>query len=157
MGIRVHRFPEYHLNLHLLSGVITAEDLLRHFREDLDASARWFCYFDSTADLSGIDVAHIPELRRLVTRVEQRRVGEPVPTIMVNDSKVSDLFLGFWRSYNTECPHEVVMVDNLRVACDRLELPPEAYDKLAAAISLTEAGALARGSGREPPGSGATA
>jgi hypothetical protein len=159
MGIRVFEFPEYRLNLHVVSGVITPDILLKHFNEELDVTApQWITYFDRTADFSQVDIAHFPKLRSAVISAEQRRVGKSLPILMVSESRSADQFLKFWRTYNIdypheiEFPHELVMIGSLEAACDRLGLPLEAYDKLAAAIRRPEGARLA-----ERPGSGAVA
>jgi len=137
MGIRVRRFPEHHVDLHVFSGVVTTEDARRHI-ERLDANDRWLCYFDPTADLSGVDLAHLPELRRLMAVKEQRRGADRIlPTVIVNASESADHDLRFWRSYASaegENPHDTIMCSSLEAACDWLGLPPAAHDALAAEI-----------------------
>jgi hypothetical protein len=145
MSIRSRYFPEYRLDLHVFSGCLNAEEMIRH-KNGLDVTVRWLCYFDPTADLSGFDLAHMPELRRSVSAKEQRRAGR-LPTVIVNASEPSESFLRFWRSYSAAAPegaHRSVLFHSLEEACRYLDLPPAAHEALAAEVASLEAHRLER-------------
>lgn len=141
MAIRVQRFPEHRLNLHIFSGVITVEEVLEHIRKQ-DVTVRWLCFFAPTVDLSEIDLAHVPDLRRSVSLRERERAD--LPTAIVTTSGSSDPVLRFWRDYASaepHNPHEPVLFDNLEAACRWLGLPAAAQDRIAAEIAAPETSA----------------
>lgn len=154
MGVRTYHFPEQQLDFHVFSGPVTAEDMIRHHRS-LDVTVRWLCYFDPSVDLSGVDLAHLPELRRAVSALETRRT-RTLPTVVVAPSQASEQFFRFWRDYASalvEGRHEPLIVSNLEAACRHLDLPPALRDRLAAGIEAGEAVAPAA---RPAPGQAAS-
>lgn len=139
MAIRVKLFPEYKVSLHVYSGAITVEEVRKAVSE-LDPASRWLSYYTPTVDLSAIDVAHIPELRGIVSNKEQARGGARLPTAIVTTSDSTAEMLRFWCSYAVAAPspHEPAIFDSLEEACRWLGLPPDAHGKIAAEISPSE-------------------
>lgn len=136
MGISLKRFPEHRLDFSIYSGVVTADDVLRHFAK-LDVSANWLSYFDTTADLSALDLAHFPALKHALTAKEgERDLQEPRFCLMVNDSSSNEAFIRFWCAYAAEDidhPHKRAVFHTLEEACDWLGLPSELRETLEAA------------------------
>ena len=142
MCIRVRRFPEFGVAMAIYGGALTPAILLR-FVDDLgDADADvggWVNYLDPTLDLSGMDVAHIPVLRRALAAKLKALYGEGhIKTALVTASQVNELVLSFWPSYvghDVEYPHEPTAFASLDAACDWLRLPETAHRALAEAAA----------------------
>lgn len=138
MGIALKRFPEFRLDLNLYSGAVSDIELLRHLG-NLDSAANWLSYFDATADLSGIDLAHFPTLKQAVTAKEYERADdEPRRHALVNISPANELFVRFWRSYVTSgvrIAHTRAIFPTLDAACRWLALPRDARETVAVAVA----------------------
>ena len=140
MSVRVEHFPEFGVTLVIYSGAVTPEVMLR-FVDDLGPAdaGPWINYLDPTLDLSGMDVAHIPVLRRALAAKLKALYGEGhIKTALVTASQVNELVLSFWPSYvghDVEYPHEPTAFASLDAACDWLRLPETAHRALAEAAA----------------------
>lgn len=128
MTIRAKRFPEIGVTLSIFSGAITQKDVIAYVK-GLETAARWVTYFDPTADLSGLDVAHIPEVKRtLAAKLKELHGDEPVVSVFVACTGAVEAFLTFWRSYvaDPEYPAKPEVVGSLDAACRALGLSEDA-------------------------------
>jgi hypothetical protein len=131
VSVRVEHFPEFGVTLVIYSGALTPEAMER-FVDDLGPAdaGYWINYLDPTLDLSGMDVAHIPVLKRALAAKLKTLYGEGhVPAALVTASPVNDLVLNFWPSYvglDGEYPREPTSFASLEAVCDRLQLPEAA-------------------------------
>jgi hypothetical protein len=127
MGIRAKRLPEYGVTVVIWSGRLTLEELRRHFGA-LDAACtdRWINYWDPSVDLSGLDVARIPEVKRLLAGKLKELYGDKrAISAVVCDPALQDPFPGFWPSYASAdhaYPAEVAAFPSLEAACAWLNL-----------------------------------
>jgi hypothetical protein len=139
VGVQTLHFPEQQLDFHIFAGPVTAEDMLRHHRT-LDITARWLCYFGPTVDFSGVDLAHMPELRSAISAQEKLR-AQTLPTVVVAPSEATNQFFRFWRDYASslvEGRHEPLVVPDLGEACRRLDISPAFQAALASEIGSAE-------------------
>jgi hypothetical protein len=149
MSIRVTRLPEHGVNLTVYSGRLTREVLLAHYRglnaADAANASRWISYFDPSVDLSEIDFAVFPELKRVLTaKLVEIYGGRRLTAAIVCDSRVNQPILSFWRSYtgsDAEHPADPELFSCLKGACDFLGLPDAAREGLAAGINASVTGA----------------
>ena len=141
MGIRLKRFPKHRLDFSIYSGVVTVEQVLRHF-EKLEVGANWLSYFDPTADLSGIDLGHFPALKRgLIAKEAERDSDELRLCLLVNTASTNEDFVRFWCTYaaeGIEHPHQRDLCPTLEAAFDRLGLPDDVRAALAAELAPGE-------------------
>lgn len=141
MGIRLTRFPEHRLDFSIYSGVVTVEQVLRHF-EKLDVTANWLSYFDTTANLSAIDLEHFPVLKRgLIAKEAERDDDEPRFCVLVNSTPNNEDFARFWCAYANEGiahAHRRALCLTLDEAYDRLDLPDDARTKVTAVVAMNE-------------------
>lgn len=138
MGIRLKRFAEYRLDFSIYSGVITVEQVLRHF-EKLDVTANWLSYFDATANLSGVDLGHYPVLKRgLMAKEAERDSDEIRACLLVNTAPRNADFVRFWCTYAADDiphAHARALCPTLEEAFDLLDLPGEARAAIVAEIT----------------------
>ena len=140
MTIRVTRLPEFGVNISVYSGPVTRAELVAHYgsidAEDAASGDRWISYFDSTADLSELDVAAIGELRRLTSvMLTEVYKGRTLRVAIVCKSAVNGPVLSTWRNYlaaDHDHPSDLRLFWSLRDACDWLDLPSGAGLALAA-------------------------
>lgn len=148
MGISLHRFPEHRLELFIYSGRITVEEMLEHFKR-LDAGASWLSYFDSTCDLSGLDLTDLPTLKRAITAKDDERKGDlPRRHALVNVPRANEPFARFWCAYasaGVPHAHRRDMFPDLGAACRWLGAPHAACKTVIAAAE-----AEAQASGAQP-------
>lgn len=146
MAIRLKRFPEYRLDFSVYSGVITVEQVLRHF-EKLDVTANWLSYFDATANLSGVDLGHYPVLKRgLMDKEAERDSDEIRACLLVNTAPRNEDFVRFWCTYAAEDiahAHVRALCPTLEEAFDLLALPEEARAAVTAEITPAEPAVIA--------------
>lgn len=139
MGIQAKRFPEYDVILQIFRGEITPDVWLAYYA-DFSATEkdRFVTYIDKLADLSGLDIASGPELKRVVAaRLRQVYGDKPVVSILVPGSEAQEAYLQFWRGFEAAGePHPAasVVVPDLEKACELLGLPDDAWKKLAEAV-----------------------
>lgn len=138
MGIRLKQLPEYRLELYIYSGAVGVEEVLGHYRR-LDPDATWLSYFDATADLSGIDLADFPTLKRAITAKEdERKGGMPRRHALVNTAPSNAPFAQFWLSYapaGVRYAHERDLFSTVEGACRWLALPPDGCQAITAALA----------------------
>jgi hypothetical protein len=138
MTIRVQRFPEHDVNLHIYSGAISVEEVFRHFAQ-LEAT-RWIGYFDPTADVSALDVASLPRLKQALQDKQMALFGgTPKPSAIVYSSREVERFFRFWRRYiaaGGERPLTVVLFSSLEAACNWLSLTDAGCAAVMAAAGL---------------------
>lgn len=139
MTIELKRYAEYGVTLMVFSGALTAEQLIGRFCE-LDGRDRgcWLSYFDPTVDLTGVDIAHLPPLKRMVAMKERELLGDARQRprhAIVYGSAVTEPFFRFWRSYAAAGDaHSITpgVFSNFEAACDWLGLPEAVCSKLGA-------------------------
>lgn len=141
MGIRVERFPEFDVELHIYSGAVAGDELIRHFRKLGQADAlRWIHYHDPSTDMSVMDLACLPELKRAISAKKRELFGdEPAVSAIVYGSRTNERFFSFWRTYAaTGDPHPrlPVLFSSLEAACDWMRLPKAACGAVLAAAGL---------------------
>jgi hypothetical protein len=146
MGIRVERFPGYDVEVHLYSGPMVGEEVIRHFRELGPADAlRWIHYLDPTADMSVIDVACLPLLKHTIASKKEELFGDrPSVSAIVYGSRTDQSFFSFWRSYAAAGelqPRLPVLFSSLGAACEWMRLPEAGRKAVmtAAGLPLDEA------------------
>lgn len=105
MGFEVHRFPEHGITLRIISGSISADDVIR-FYKTLDAThgSRWLTFIDvASGALDAIDaipVARFPEIREVIAAKTRELFGDKVLTnAIVCPSPKRATLLRFWRAY----------------------------------------------------------
>lgn len=139
MPSELKRYPQHGLTLMLFSGVLTAEQLISQFSE-LDGRDRgcWLSYFDASVDLTGVDVAHLPALKRMVAMKERGLLGDARQrrrNAIVYCSTVTEQFFDFWRSYAAVGEAHATppgVFSSFKAACDWLGLPQSACARLEA-------------------------
>ena len=103
MPIRLYNFPEHDLSVLVARGKHTSKDVI-HAYQALDSTyaTRWVKYLDPTADMSEIDLAHVPAMRRAKGEKRRELFGDnPKPAAIVCGSKVAEqFFIEFWRWYS---------------------------------------------------------
>jgi hypothetical protein len=139
MGILAKRFPEYGVVLQIFRGVITRELWMAYYAGFAAAHAdRFVTYVCPSADLSTIDLASGPELKRVVAAKLREVFGDaPVVSIFVRTSMEQDPYLNFWCGFERagdKHPAESVIVSDFKAAGDLLGLPDGAWERLAAAV-----------------------
>jgi hypothetical protein len=95
--------PDHDLMIHLVWGKHDAEEAIQFVR-DLDdtCAVRWLCYYHPSVDMAGMDVAHLPAVKRAVTEKRSALFGDkPKPHALACASKASDHFFDFWRRYDS--------------------------------------------------------
>jgi hypothetical protein len=141
MSIRLKRFPKSRLDFSVYSGVVTVEQVLRHFAR-LDPTANWLSYFDATADISAVDLGHYPVLKRgLMVKEAERDSDELRLCLLVNAAPINEDFVRFWCAYaaeDIEHAHQRDMLPSLDAAFDRLGLPDETRAAVLAEIAPGE-------------------
>jgi len=142
MVLELKRFPEFGVELHIRRGAFTAEDLIRYFRSLGPADAlRWIFYYDETASTSGLDLGHLPELKRTVAAKKTELFGDQPPvSAVVCGQGVNRQFFDFWISFlasfepQTTAP---LLFSTLRAACEGLGLPDGACEALEGAVAAS--------------------
>ena len=147
MGIRVERFPECDLTVFIVSTPHTSEEAIQFF-EALDARAatRWLTYLDPTVDMSDVDVASFPTIKRTIAAKQKELFGDkPMVRAIVCGSRAAEQFFRrFWSSYvktGEGPPAPPVLFEDLEAAFEWLALPMAARAAVAEAIK-SEAPAL---------------
>lgn len=139
MGLRLRRFPEYGVALHIRSGAFNGEELLRYFRSLGPADAlRWIYYYDETADASGVMLGHIPELKHTINAKLEELFGDrPPASIVVNRGAANQSYVDFWAGFTTrdQYPAAPLQFSTLKAACEELGLSDAACEALEDAVS----------------------
>jgi hypothetical protein len=139
MGILAKRFPEYGVTLQIFRGEITRESWLEYYADFTAAAAdRFVTYICPSADLSRMDLASGPELKRMVAGKLRAVFGDaPVVSILVRATHEHEPYLKFWCDFERVGePHPAasVIVSHFKEACSLLGLPDDAWKRLAAAV-----------------------
>jgi TetR/AcrR family transcriptional repressor of nem operon len=141
MPASLKRIPEYNLEMGVFSGAVTAQEILGVF-SGLDQNANWLGVFTRGADVSGVDIACFPALKRAVTpgEAEGPADGEARRSALVNLSEASELFVRFWAHYASAGPRSRKrrMFSAIEAACAWLRLPPAAVRKIDAIVAQAE-------------------
>ena len=139
-------FPEYNLDIAVGSGVLTVDEMLKAF-ESFDEKTNWIGVLTKESDLSGIDVTLLPKLKQAVTPGAPEGAGaEPKKSALLSLGEAGQFFFRFWANYaamGVRRPRQRKIFTKLDEACQWLELPPDAVEKLAAAIAAAEAESVA--------------
>jgi TetR/AcrR family transcriptional repressor of nem operon len=138
MGVHLEHFPEYKLEFGALCNSVVGDEALNMF-EGFDKHAKWLVVFNEGVDLSGLDIAHIPAMRRAVTpNQSEPHSGEPELTAFVSLAGGGEFFTRFWMHYasmGVEHSRKREMFPTMAAACQWLGLPPPAAETLAAALA----------------------
>lgn len=138
MGVHLEHFPEYRLEFGALCNSVSGDEVLSMF-EGFDKRAKWLVVFNDNVDLSGLDIAHIPAMKRAVTPEDSGpQGGEPESTAFVNLAGGGDFFVRFWVHYASEGVQRTrrrERFSTVAAACQWLRLPPPATETLAAAVA----------------------
>lgn len=139
MGINLTRRPEYGVTLLSFSGKLGLSDFFE-LCEKIDARdrCRWLSYCDSTLDLTEIDVAHLPELKRVAASKQAEIFPEGTPpNAVVYSSKAGEDFIRFWQKYTLAGklhPMTPAVFSDLNAACHWLGLPQDACRTIEAEV-----------------------
>lgn len=138
MGILLKRFPEYRVTLEIYRGVITPELLFgRLGRLRQGDMARWVGYFDATADLSRVDIAALPEIKRASAARMRELHAENGLIAFVCSAPATEHLIEFWCRFlrvGGEHPTSPALFPNLKTAFDWMDLPEAARQALTAAV-----------------------
>jgi hypothetical protein len=154
MGIQAKRLPEHGVTVVIWSGRLTPEEIRRHIG-GLDAvySDRFLQYWDPSADLSGVNIAAIPELKRLLADKLKALYGDKrAVSAVVRDPAMKEQFPQFWPSYVSAdhgYPAQAVAFSSLEAACAWLNLTDDGGQ--AVIDALEDLQGSKRGSGPEAP------
>jgi hypothetical protein len=159
MALELKRFPEFGVELHIKRGAFTGEDIIRYFRSLGPADAlRWIYYCEKTAETSGLDLGHIPELKRTVMAKRKELFGDrpPPASAVVCGPGANREFFEFWTKLlaSVEPPAPALLLfPTLRAACEGLGLPDAAYEALERAVAAPQGdgGRHAAGPNAAPP------
>lgn len=150
MGIKLKRYPEYDVTVLIFSGKLRLDDFVELCAKlDRRDRGRWLSYGDSTLDLSGIDVAHLPELKRVIAS-KQREIFSDTqpPNAIVYSSRAGELFVRFWQKYALAGdihPMTPTVFSDFKAACDWLGLPEAARAEIEADVESQGAAPAAGG------------
>lgn len=136
MGVRVKHLPEHGVTLYHYSGAVTPDAAIQSiggFR-----GGRQVHYVDQTADLSGLSVAFVPELKHAAD-AKLREFGrvDPVIPALVSPSGRNASFLQFWCSYvaaDKDHPVRPAEFPDVKAACEWLGLSEAACGALSEAV-----------------------
>jgi hypothetical protein len=138
--------------LHLVWGEHSSEEAIQ-FVQSLDetCASRWLCYYHPSVTMAGMDVAHIPAVKRAVEEKRKELFGDkPKSYAMACTSKASEPYFDFWRRYDSEAGHAFRSLDE---AFDWLDLSEADRAAASAAIQSWEADVMATSAATEsrPP------
>jgi hypothetical protein len=159
MALELKRFPEFGVELHIRRGAFNSEDLIRYFQSlgPADALRCWIFYYDATAETAGLDLGHIPALKRIITAKKTELFGDRPPmAAIVYGPGVNREFFEFWTRLLTagEQPSAAPkLFPTLRAACEGLKLPDAACEALERAVAAPQGdrGRHAAGPNAAPP------
>jgi hypothetical protein len=102
--------PEHDLMLHLIWGKQNSEEVMQ-FAKSLDdtCAMRWLCYYHPNLDTAGMDVAHLPTIKRAFAEKRKELFGDkPKPHAL---ACAPDPYFDFWRRYDSEAQHSFHSLD----------------------------------------------
>jgi hypothetical protein len=142
MAVTYHRFPELGVNMLLLQGEVDGDQISATIStldpEDPRNTRPMLNYIDPHADMTGVDLASIAELKKLVgDKVRAMFRDRPFTSAIVCDSRANEPLLQLWTSYvglDREHPSNPRLVSSLKAACEYLDLPKTAHARLSEAI-----------------------
>jgi hypothetical protein len=139
MAIRIRRFPEHGVTVAVASGVVSPEQIEADVLAlEPDSTPRWINYLDPTIDLSAVDVAFLPSLRRLVAaKLREVHGDEGTATAWVSSPGVEEVFRRFWPNYTRredDYPADLAEFATIEAACDWLGLSAAGRAAVIAAI-----------------------
>jgi len=138
--------------VHLVWGEHTSDEAIEFVRGlDRTCATRWVSWLHPTVDMSKIDVANIPAIKRAVDDKRQELFGDkPKPYALVCGAKACEQYFDFWRRYYSNAPPVFVSLDE---AYDQLGLSEAARDAASGMIARWEADAGLRdfSPSRAPP------
>lgn len=143
MGACLRRFPEYDLDLGVLSGHVTKVGMIE-FLKGIDKNKDALIIFLKNVELSEISVALIPAMRKAVTPSKSERPGEIKSTAFVSFRKSNQIFLRFWIHYAAAGivgARKREIFATVEAACQWLALPSDAHHRLSAAANEMAASA----------------
>jgi hypothetical protein len=152
MPIDRYLFPEHDLMAHLVWGQHTSQEIIESLQAlDASCATRWLVYLDATADMSKVDIAHIPAVRRVKIEKRKELFGDnPKRFAIACGSKESwEYFSRFWGEYSDGGEH---YFRTLGEAYDWLGLSEAARAAVARAISRGDAEPVERAESASPPG-----
>jgi hypothetical protein len=119
--------------LHLIWGEHSSEEAIQ-FVQSLDqtCASRWLCYYHPSVTMAGMDVAHIPAVKRAVEEKRKELFGgKPKSYAMACTSKASEPYFDFWRRYDSKAGRAFQSLD---AAYDFLDLSEA--DRAAASTAI---------------------
>jgi len=90
--------------LHLIWGKHSSEEAIQFIQAlDETCAMRWLCYYHPSVDMSGMDVAHIPEVKRAAEEKSKEIFGDkPKAHALACASRATEQFFDFWRRYQSD-------------------------------------------------------
>jgi hypothetical protein len=139
MGVRLQRLAEYGVTQEVFTGVLTPELLIGRLGALREGDgALWIIYIDPTVDLSRVDIASIPQLKRAnAVRLEALNIDDPRIAFVCDPREHELPSLEFWLRYvqlRHEHPGSQELFPSLKAACNWLDLPQAARKALTEAI-----------------------
>lgn len=102
MGVELRRFPEHHVTLAIFSGVVDPDQISTLLRSvDQRDRGCWIGYWHDDADISDVDVASFPVIKRLVAERQKAIFGDaPLREfVMVHPSGATEDLFRFLQKY----------------------------------------------------------
>jgi hypothetical protein len=127
--------PEHDLMIHLVLGKHDSEEAMQ-FIQSLDETCamRWLCYYHPAVDVAGMDVAHIPAVKRALAEKRKDLFGDkPKLHALACASRATDQYFEFWGRYDSSSGDAARAFRSLDEAYDWLGLS-EAARAAASAI-----------------------
>lgn len=96
-------FPEHDLMVHLIWGKHTSQEVIEAMQAlDATCATRWLVYLDPTADMSKVDIAQIPAIRRAKSEKRKELFGDNPKLFAVacGSKKSRQYFFKFWGKYS---------------------------------------------------------
>jgi hypothetical protein len=146
MSIRLYSFPEHDLTVFVARGRTTNEDVVAAFKAmDATYATKLLEYLDATMDMSEIDLANLPAIRRIKREKRLELFADnPKPMAIVCESKDAKRFFAeFWQRYVAAESNERYFY-SLDEAYDWLGLSAAARASAVGAIAGVDADAGAR-------------
>jgi hypothetical protein len=143
MALRIRRLREHGVTVAVASGAVSPEDIMADLEalDPADAAPRWINYLDPTIDLSAVDVAFLPLMRRLAAAKMRELHGDgPLVAAWVSPPDAEETFRRFWPNYTSNddrYPAELAAFGSIEAACEWLGLSEAARE---AVVEVIEGG-----------------
>jgi hypothetical protein len=151
MGLSQTHFPEHDLTLRIYAGKVTADEVIRSYKEqDAATGSRWLTFVDLAGEtpqgiIGDIPVGRFPEIKRTLAAKTRSLFGDRrVSAAVVCSAEAFDEIAGFWRAYavaGEEAPIDAAFFTSVEEACAWLELTDAACAAVTRAIEAHGAGA----------------